>query len=337
MIAPPDTDTVRPRNGDDAEDTLQRYARARCATDPVAVFVPPSREQLFWAGALEGLVSPPDNRGSLAARMIARVGVTPIAHLAWFSLTFQTYLYELFHQTHLARICHFVLMPLVLMAGMVSLAPLTLLGAHPTEHAPVLFAWNGGLVLAVLLGVWYLAEAVAERMWLWGAVMVGVVAALYMGSNLIYYQNFLLAPDRIGWVASLPLNPLLWIAGLSLAIALSHVLEPRLPPRVSKTSHWMPIVEFVRGPSHQAHPLGTRVARALDLVLQIIFGALDELWATPRLFPIGVLRQMWRMGYQVARQRQMAALVERALREGNPALDFIGTGGGAFLQVPKAG
>lgn len=316
---------------------LNVFARPAASGDPVAVYVEPTREQLFWVKTLEGLVSPPDNRGSWAARVLARVGVTPIAHLAWGSLTFQAYLYELFHQTLLARFWHFVLMPLVLVAGMVFLAPLTLWGAHPTSHAPVLFAGNGALLLAGALALWYFLEAVAERMLLWGVVMVGLVAGLLVMANLIYSQTFILDPALRTWYASVswPWNPLLWMAVMSVVIAFSHILEPDLPPRVSKTSHWMPVMEFIRGTAEKPHSWGKQLVRAIELGLQGLYGSLDEFWATPRLFPVGILRQLWNMGYQRERQQELARLVERALKEGNPALDFIGTGGGAFLQVPK--
>lgn len=316
---------------------LNAFARPAAPGDRIEVYVEPTPEQLFWVKTLEGLVSPPDNRGSWATRVLARVGVTPIAHLAWGSLNFQAYLYELFHQTLLARFWHFVLMPLVLVAGMVFLAPFTLWGEHPTSHAPVLFAGNGALLLAGALAVWYFLEAVAERMLLWGVVMVGLVAGLLVTANLIYSQTFVLDSTLRTWYAAVswPWNPLLWMAVMSVIIAFSHLLEPDLPPRVSKTSHWMPVMEFIRGTADKPHSLGKQLVRGIELGLQGLYGSLDEFWATPRLFPVGVLRQLWNLGYQRDRQQALARLVERALQEGNPALDYIGTGGGAFLQIPK--
>ena len=314
---------------------LNQFARSN--GDDVQVYVEPTREQLFWVRVLGSLVSPPDNRGSWLARTFRLVGVTPIAHLAWSSLLFQAYLYELFHLTLLARVGHFVLMPLIVGALMLAAAPLHLVGVHPAEHTTTLFAANGALVVAGVLAAWYLWLAIREKMLAWGLVMVLVLAALYVGVNAFYYQNFILDPTQRGWLSALPtpLNPWVWLPILGILTSLSHMLEPNLPPRVTGTNRWMPVREFFVGPPTRPLPLTTTLINLIRGGAQSLFGALDELWATPRLFPIGILRQMWRFGYQHHRQAELNALVKRALDEGNPALDFIGSGGGAFLQLPQ--
>jgi hypothetical protein len=224
-------------------------------------------------------------------------------------------------------------MPLNNLMIMVALAPYTIGGAHPAQHGLVAFSLNGALVYALVLLAWYLAQAILERLYLWGLVMIPLVGALLVAANLYYHATFTLDPAARSWYAPAPLpaNPLLWIAVLSFIQAASHASEARLPPRVTASGRWKTVREFVGG--------GPRLIRVVRLIAQALYGTVDELWAAPRLFPYGVLAQMWRHGYAPERFSAIDAVTRRAIASGDPALDFIGTGGGAFLEVkePAAG
>jgi hypothetical protein len=277
---------------------------------PAELYAAPSREQLFWTRHLAWLFAPPEGRPSLLARAWGVVAVAPFAHITFFSLSYQAYLYDVFHQTKNARFWHQLCMPLNNLMIMAALAPLDLAGL------------NGGAVYALVLLAWYLAQAIANRLLLWGLLMIPVVGALYAGAGL--YLQAMAAP---GWLPS----PFVWMAVLSFAQAFSHVTEARLPPRVSASARWKTVREFVTGDPATA---GGRPLRILRLVAQAVWGTAAELWASPRLLPFGVLAQLRRRGYARAQLAELDDMTHRAIASGQPAVDFIGSGGGAFLRAP---
>jgi uncharacterized membrane protein YGL010W len=285
-------------------------------------FVPPSAEQRFWARTFPWLFSPADGRGNLITRAWAVFSVAPYAHVTFFSLTYQAYLYDLFHQSKNARFWHQVCMPIVNFMIMVALAQFTLGGV-----------WNGALAYTAVLAVWYLTQAAMERFYLWGLVMLPLLAGLLAGADL-YYQAF--AIPGAAWYAptSLPANPFLWMTVCAAIQAFSHGTEAFLPPRVTGTAHWVRLPEFLNGTPGKPLPWGTRAVRLLRTALQSVWGTIDEWWASPRLFPLGILEQMWRHGYQPARFQELDLLTRRAIADGQPAIDYIGTGGGSYI-IPK--
>ncbi|HEY0714211.1 MAG TPA: hypothetical protein VGF45_16130 [Polyangia bacterium] len=285
----------------------------RAAGIPTEVYAPPSREQLFWARRLAWLLAP---RGtpSLLARAWGVMAVAPFAHITFFSVPYQAYLYEVFHLTKNARFWHQLCMPLNNLMIMAALGAVT----------------SGGLdaaaIYAFLIAGWYLAQAIVSRLVLWGLVMIPLVGALYLGAR--WYGQ---ATADLGWVAS----PFLWMALLSFAQAFSHVTEPRLPPRVTGGPQWKTVAEFLAG-DHPADAgrFGSQLVRLVRLAAQALWGTVAEFWASPRLFPYGVLAQLRRLGYGEASLGPLDEFVRRALASGQPAVDYIGSGGGAFLDVP---
>jgi hypothetical protein len=279
------------------------------------LYAPPSREQLFWSRHLAWLLAPPGGRPSLLARAWGVVAVAPFAHITFFSLFYQAYLYDVFHQTKNARFWHQVCMPLNNLMLMAALAPVSIAGT------------DGRTAYAALLLAWYLAQAVTSRLWLWGLAMIPVVGALHAGAGL-----YLRATATAGILAS----PFLWMALLSLVQAVSHVSEPRLPPRVTASSRWKTVREFLAGPPLDGPKAGGRTVRLLRLAAQVVWGTLAEFWAAPRLLPYGVLAQLRARGYARRRLEALDRMTRRAIASGQPAVDFIGSGGGAFLQSPAA-
>jgi hypothetical protein len=277
---------------------------------PAEIYAPPGREQVFWARHLAWLVAPPGGRPSLLARAWGVVAVAPFAHITFFDLSYQAYLYDVFHQTRNARFWHQVCMPLNNLMIMAALAPVGVAGVA------------GDTACAVALLGWYLAVAIAHRLYLWGLLMFPLVGALHLGAG--WFQS---ATASRGWVG----NPVLWMMVLSFVQALSHVTEPRLPPRVTASARWRSVREFMA--DAPGGTTGTRAVRAVRLVAQALWGTVAEFWAAPRLFPYGVLMQLRRLGYARARLGSLDGLTRRAIASGQPAVDFIGSGGGAFLRA----
>ena len=268
------------------------------------LYSPPSREQLFWARHAACLLAP-RGRPSLPARAWGVIAVAPFAHITFFSLSYQAYLYDVFHQTRAARFWHQLCMPLINLMIMAALAPIAVLGVR------------GSNIYALLLLGWYLVQAIIDRLLLWGLVMIPLVGALLFGAEL-----YLRATARAGLLAS----PWLWMAVLSLIQAVSHTSEARLPPRVTASARWKTIGEFL------ANPPGGLLVGLLRLAAQVVWGTLAEFWASPRLFPYGVLAQLRRRGYARQRFGGLDDQIRRAIASGQPAVDFIGSGGGAFLR-----
>lgn len=262
------------------------------------LFVPPSAEARWLVRHLGWLVSPADGRGHLLSRAVGVVLVAPFTQLTFLSFDLQAFLYRVFHLSLAARVGHFVFMPAVNLFVMTGLARL-----ESPLHISLATAY------ALVLLVWYAALARAAGLWLLWCVMVPVVAALWAGAQ--------------GWNAAHLPDP--WPCALlsALMIAVSHLGERHLPPRVSGTRRWILLRDYLATP-----PLPGRLGR---LALQLVWGTLDEAWASPRLLPYGFLVLMFRLGYRPELSRALDQQVARAWASGDPALDYVGIGGGTFL------
>jgi hypothetical protein len=135
------------------------------------------------------------------------------------------------------------------------------------------------------------------------------------------------ALGRLGAVEPSPLAQpwaRLLLAGASQAG--SHILEP-LPPRVTRSVHWIPPAEYLLGQAGQRNPPGTVLRRAGQLSAQALFGTVDEIVASPRLLPVLLLELLWFLGHDPVRRAAWRTLSAQAIASGNPALDYIGIGG----------
>jgi hypothetical protein len=181
---------------------------------------------------------------------------------------------------------------------------------------------NSGLPYAVLLLVWYGGVAYAARLRAWFAVTVPVVALLYLASG----------PLAAFCQRTMHVSPAWGVALSALLLALSHGAEAFMPPRTVHPWRWTSVRDYVHAPGLN---LGHRVLRALHLVVITVLGAGAEAWASLRLMPYNWLMLMMRLGYAPQRRAELQDWAERAWATGQPALDFIGTGGGTFLQPPN--
>jgi hypothetical protein len=286
------------------------YLRPIAGLDAV-IWVPPSRGQLFWLRFAPALFAPARCTGRGLVRWWAIATVAPSTNVTGLNLVYQSYLNHVFHRTWLARAGHAACMPVVVTALLALLYPL---------HAV--------LPGAAALAAWWAYWAVKERDLLWGGCGVALAAALFPLAQAL---------GRLAAAAHSPLaqplaQPWAWVLIAGALQAGSHILEP-LPPRVTRSVHWMPAAEYLLGrPGHRNHA-GTVARRAAELAAQAVFGTVDEIVASPRLLPVLLLELLWLLGHDPARRAAWRALSAQAIASGNPALDYVGTGGPTPLRT----
>lgn len=304
---------------------VRATARPRVGAVPAEMFFPPSDEALRILRWFPDLMSPRDGRGSWVARTIRAALVAPNTQLTLLSFELQAFLFNVFHRSFISRFGHLAFMTTCNFFAMLLFAQWSTGSAHEGQW----FALNGAWAYAALLFVWYAAAAASNRLWLWAGLMapfVGGLAALATHT----LETFRLADGATVLGSPLPLwlNPWIGMAVSAFLIAASHGAEPKLPPRASDPLAWKSIPEFVGEPRLT---LGQRVSRALRVGSFLIIGTFDEWWASPRLMAYNYLVLMMEAGYAPAVYARLREWTDRALESGNPALDYVGIGGGSFL------
>jgi hypothetical protein len=287
-----------------------RYLRPIAGLD-AAMWVAPSRGQLFWLRRAPALFAPARGTGRGLARWWAIATVAPSTNVTGLNLAYQSYLNHVFHRTRLARVGHAACMPVIVTA---------LLGLLYPVHAT--------LPGAIALAAWWAYWAVKERDPVWGGCAVGLAAALYPLAQAL---------GRLGAVESSPLaQAWAWLLFAGALQAGSHILEP-LPPRVTRSVYWIPPVEYLLGRAGHRNRPGTAARRAGQLTAQAVFGTVDEIVASPRLLPVLLLELLWLLRHDPVRRAAWRTLSARAIASGNPALDYIGTGGPTPLRARPDG
>jgi hypothetical protein len=307
--------------------SVDRYLRRIDGLD-AEIWVRPSRGQLFWLRHLPAMFGADPQAPGPLARWWGIATVTPATNVTGLNLRYQAYLNLVFHRTRLARAGHAICMPLIVTAALAALCPVRLgsSSALPGLALPV----NASLPAAIGLAAWWAVWAVKERDAVWGMCGVALAAALYALANAAYVVR----PEAGGVAAPLG-SPVAWMLLGSLMQAGSHILEP-LPPRVSRSPYWIPVREYVFGPPHARNGARLVSRRCGQLAAQTVFGTVDELVASPRLLPVLLLEWLWRAGHRPQQSVTYRALAAGAIASGNPALDYIGTGGPTPLRVPVA-
>jgi hypothetical protein len=302
---------------------LGRYLRRVDGLD-AEIWVAPSRGQLFWLRHAPALFGPATEGGSALARWWAIATVTPGTNVTGLNLRYQAYLNMVFHRTRLAKLGHAVCMPVIVTALLALWCPVRL-GSAPALPGLALPV-NASLPAAAILAAWWLTWAVKERDPWWGVACLAMTAALYAAANAAYDLRPP-AGTSIVW------QPVTWALIGSLLQAASHIAEP-LPPRVTRTARWLGVREHLLGAAGRRNPAGTVVRRSGHLAAQTVFGTVDELVASPRLLPVLLLHLLWLAGHDKDRRKIWTAQAARAIASGNPALDYIGTGGATPLRLP---
>lgn len=297
------------------------------------VFVRPSREARWLARHLGWLIAPRDGRHRWYTRAVGFLFVAPFTQLTVASFDLQLFLFQVFHRRIWARLGHAVFMPAVnffVMAALARLRP----GVHPTAHGWPGPSLNGATAYAVFLLAWYLLVALGARMMLWWALTVPLTLGLSFGADAYYCRFFELDATQRSFFSPTvgAANPFLWAYASAQMIMLSHVPEPLLPPRVTDAWRWTSVRDFVFGHDGARRSLLGVAWRGLLLLVQVASGAANEWWASARLMPYSLLLLMFRLGYQPERAERARSYADRAIASGNPAIDFVGIGGGAFLR-----
>ena len=253
------------------------------------------------------LTTPADGRGALPWRALRSCLVAPFTQLTFVSFDLQMFLFDVFHRSVGARAGHLVGMSGVNLFAMA-------LAVRWTGSIG-----GGGAYAAVLL-LWYAAVARASRLWLWWFAMIPVVIGLLAGAAW-------LAPRDWGWLV-------LGFVAAGAMVSLSHAFERLFPPRAGDPLRWMPTREYILGPTGARTTAATALVRAARVASFAVIGWFDEVWASPRLMPYNVLRLMMAAGYAPAVRAVLDNRARRAWASGNPALDYVGIGGGTFLAPP---
>lgn len=290
-----------------------RYRPTGPGADLAEVFVEPSDEARALLRYAPLFVGQAPGAPASVRRHLRDAMVAPFTQLTFLSFDLQYFLFAVFHTTRIARLGHLLGMAgvnLFLMAGL-------------TQASAALPGIDGGAVYAALILCWYAAISRDARLALWWGVMVPVVGAL-----LALAHAFLAARVHVPgpWT-----SPWLLVLASAFVVSLSHAFEPRLPPRAGHPLRWMSIREFVLGPPDAPAPVPQALRRALRVAIYPWIGLVDELWAAPRLLPYNVLDLMFRLGYAPRHYARLQDHARRALASGNPAVDFVGIGGGVSL------
>jgi hypothetical protein len=203
------------------------------------------------------------------------------------------------YQTYLVLIFH---RSRVAQLGHLICVPLgaTLMLATAAHAHPI-----AGAALGVVFGAWWALVALLQRRWLWALVNVALATGL----------------ATIGFALARVLgSPWFWMTLVAALQAGSHATESHIPPRVGDADNWIPLAEFQRRQG------------ALAPLPHWLYGTLDEWWATPRLIPVGTLFLLFTLGYARDLRERVFGFVRDAVASGQPALDYIGEGGGAYLD-----
>ncbi len=263
------------------------------------IWVEPTAEQWFWVKWAGWLFAPAPEEDRGFSRWLSIFTVVPSTNVTNTSLWYQAWLNEIFHTTWVARVGHFVFIPLntILMVAL---------------------AGRFSAAAAALLGSWWVCWALKEGRKLWAVACLGLAVAVGTAAA---------AWNAAGWPVVLPM------IAFSFLQALSHALED-LPPRVTRSPRWVPMKEYLRGTAEHPLPWQITLQRLGHVALQLPFGAVDEWMASPRLLPVYLLDVLWRLGYDPASSQELRGYARKAWARGNPALDYIGIGGGTRLKVP---
>ncbi|HMV66712.1 MAG TPA: hypothetical protein PKA64_07670 [Myxococcota bacterium] len=305
------------------------------AADPAAVaprvevFVEPDQESRFWAEALPGLFAPPAGGDGWAGRVWAWVVVAPFAHVTFLNLEYQVYLCDVFHRTVGARLSHFVGVPLHVLFLLSALTAIQPPGWHPAGHGWHPLQLSASLIAVAVLWAWYVAMAARMRDAAFAVVMTGFLGGLWALGNVLHGWTFDLSDA--GWV-----HEVVWWAhpmlGLAIAAAISaagHRAEPAVPPRITGSRWWVAMADFLRPP---AGGWRARLGHAAQVLVCGLLGVLDEAWAAPKMLAVGTLAFLYHHGHAPERASRQREWAQRAIASGQPAVDFIGVGGGAWLS-----
>lgn len=308
---------------------------------PAKRYWPDSWEMKFWRhSCCDSLL----RSRNCFARFWATFFVAPLTNVTGLSLYYQLYLTEIFHLRFGTKMGHYICMPLIVTMMMAFFTQWRFdHGCYTLADTEVLIP-NGAAVFATVLFLWYLIWGLVQGAYLMGIFMMLPLGLIYILGNIIFQEVVKISPknnftcrecwnhtqwnDYIRYFSVFELvdwylNPLFWVGIFCFLQALSHIFEPKIPPRVNQTAHWMSCGDMFKKYGYSRS--------FVLLIAQAIFGTVDELLASARLLPLLNLRICYTLGYQAKQWEVLQILVQKSLQYGDPALDYIGTGGAEYL------
>lgn len=209
--------------------------------------------------------------------------VAPLTNVSIWSLSYQRYLNTIFHRTYLAFFTHFSTIPFINFYTMVALSLLEFRSGREGGKS-----WaDASLAWATTLYCWYCAWGLGGGIWWMGPPMILYLGPMYAAAH--YYAAQLCVPPShpdFLWYnptpGSLFLNPFFMICFVSYIQCLSHVFED-IPPRFNGLNRWMRPSQFYCYDHTSLYDWTLRVLRS---IFQSVPGAISELFAAYRLFPV---------------------------------------------------
>ncbi|XP_078366136.1 uncharacterized protein LOC144650355 isoform X2 [Oculina patagonica] len=311
---------------------------------PAERYWPDTWQMARWQTCCDPIMRPTN----CFTRFLAMFLVAPLTNVTGLSLYYQLYLLEIFHLRFLTKFGHYLCMPFIVMMMLTFFAQWRFQGCYTQGNIEV-FVPNGSVVLALILWFWYTLWGLIQNTPLMGFFTIVPMTVLYILGNITFqmsienssphplnctqcwdftYQSsdhvkFFNAFKLIHWY----FNPVLWAFVLSFLQAFSHIFEPKIPPRVDGTQHWMSCGDMLK---RYGEPKTIAI-----LMAQSLFGTVDEFLASPRLLPLLILRIFFTLGYNPKEWKVLNILVDKSLQYGDPAIDYIGTGGSEYLPAHK--
>jgi len=275
------------------------------------IYQSPSSEAVRLTRRAAWLASPEGGHSRIWGRLSLSVIIAPMTQLTFFNFDLQAFLFLVFHTSTFAIVGHALFMTSEHLFIMATLRRIPI-GGTPLDAA---------LLYTMVILAWYGIVAFRARLRGWFALTIPLVAVLYFAS----------APIALLSRMRLHVDPAWGILASAFLIAMSHASEPLLPPRTVDPWRWSPLRDYVSAPGVGR---GTRLARLLNLAGILVIGTAAEAWAALRLMPYNWLMLMMHLGYASRRRAELRGWADRAWATGQPALDFVGTGGGTFLAAP---
>ena len=294
---------------------MPQRAFSTTSTKDIELFVTPSKETMLIAKRLPWLFRKYEGEESTSAQWLqARAMsfiVAPMTQFSLFSFDLNVHLFLVLHTSLSAQISHFLMIPvnfffMVFAAHAFSL----LLGGAPGDFTSNPAA-NGATIYAGVTALWYNLVAINEGLHLWGLISLGLVwavwtvAATALAAGVWYTEPFYAA---------------ILCFLCCLGIGIGHIGEEHCPPRFNFTHRWVDNLTFAKhNPFHY-------------FVVGAMSGSYSEMAASARLMPYNHLIVMFKLGYQPEKWAVLKDRADRAWKSGNPALDYVGVGGGAVLD-----
>ena len=236
------------------------------------------------------------------ASWISHMTIVPATNLTILSLNHQLYLDFVFHRTFAARIGHNLCMPLIFFFFYAWLAQWMPTSVVPPPDAvfDASMLYNGAFGCFVIVQIWWIIWGLISNHQLMGFLVLIPNFLLYLGGS-IYFMLLRDTSANATWLWSTTsswTSPFLLYWLLSLIQSFSHAFDADIPPRMMGEVSWMSLAGTLRRAKESPISFIRVPQFYIASLTQTLFGAVDELCATFRLFPIYALKAAYSYGYK---------------------------------------